>query len=85
MRVTFVLWSNLVLVFGDETPVLAPQCLSEWSNLIIRTTESIRNGAEFLDSQDDVTQEVNTSTLVPLRSVTHNLTKTPPRAQPSRS
>jgi len=27
-------------------------CLAEWPNLIIRTTESIRNGAVFLDSVD---------------------------------
>ena len=63
MRLSVVIWSGLVRFFVAETPILQPQCLSEWPELIIRTTESIRNGAEFLDSQEGLSQEVTSASI----------------------
>jgi len=57
MKYALVVWCMLVAVFAVEPPVVAPGCLSEWPSLIIRTTESIRNGAEFLDSKENSTPQ----------------------------
>ena len=33
-------------------------CLTEWDGFIIRTSESIQNGAEFIDAQNKISDEV---------------------------
>ena len=36
----------------------AEPCLTEWDGFIIRTSESIQNGAEFIDAQNKISDEV---------------------------
>ena len=66
MSKVLTLWSILFgSIFGEpgmyqtRSELSEMSCLAEWPNLIIRTTESIRNGAVFLDSVDIASPQVS--------------------------
>ena len=65
MSKVLTLWPILFgSIFGEpgmyqtRSELSEMSCLAEWPNLIIRTTESIRNGAVFLDSVDNANSAV---------------------------
>ena len=57
-----ILFSNTLLVsaqYGGLTERSEKTCLSVWPGLIIRTTESIANGAEFINRVDVLNSAVS--------------------------
>ena len=60
--------SNIISLYAGEAPLssslsssltaVQPKCLSEWTDLIIRPTESIKLGARYLQGLEQATQTV---------------------------
>ena len=71
MRIEFLFLQNSLLVLSQYIAERGDQpktCLSVWPGLIIRTTESIANGAEFINRFDSTASVLLIYTYIILRT-----------------